>query len=800
MSDCWTYSSSSTPPITYHPSQTPPSLSSPHSFRNHGNPPHAKVTSPHLFPQQQGSSSPFFHQPQISSPQTPSPHLPPPQLTSPQFAYPPVTSPHLIPHAQVTSPHPEQQPLITSPHLLSPAQHALYPELQPQISSPHLFSSSQNNFFCQNADPDLDHSDWAKCESNSELSCLLNGNSFSYQNQTSAHLDFQNQNQFSSGLPQHGDSLENTHRSYDAQTLLFSGVCTHSDTSNLGEDSWRHLEPTVSQLQCTALDSISAGAHQAAPSPHRLSVGGWSATELNPAEDFSSTQFFQDGYLNAPQPFCSPTTPGPSPHYPQTPAVSSPSPQMHPRTERTGFHTQINSDQTSDPSQYHQHQTSQRLLSSQTEQMQNLTGLLHTAGTSETSLSTPRRGQHVRSAAQSMSLSTGLNWTEECGGGKGGGKGGDDSHADWNWMQTEHTAESLDTRLLCMVCKRDFRSLPALNGHMRSHSGFRSSTSLKKDCPSSVQRPFTMVLPVSVPVKSRNVSKASRGGQTRSSRLPPATGSTALFRSLMRPQDEEDVAKGIKDGEKRVASAPNKGTRHYTPPPMLCPQRAGPGLYCSLTTRRQQRAQTVQLHNGASDLGAKDTAFPPPGTLTSGIVKPQINLGRGFQAEIPPLQDQKYAHSDSHNALLQWTPWDDLERPVNQHRVEALLMMARSSVVPGGGASAEYTLQVLSQCKGDFLLTVEKLLSTPETNNHRHHTGVSWSAAEKRSLVKSLQLHQKDFSSIQKTVQTKSLSECVEFYYLWKKKLSLSTKTSTSLTVSLPNTNGQRSSRSQAAS
>lgn len=38
-------------------------------------------------------------------------------------------------------------------------------------------------------------------------------------------------------------------------------------------------------------------------------------------------------------------------------------------------------------------------------------------------------------------------------------------------------------------------------------------------------------------------------------------------------------------------------------------------------------------------------------------------------------------------------------------------------------------------------------------------------------------------------VQTKSLSECVEFYYLWKKKLSLSTKTSTSLTVSLPNTN-----------
>lgn len=35
-------------------------------------------------------------------------------------------------------------------------------------------------------------------------------------------------------------------------------------------------------------------------------------------------------------------------------------------------------------------------------------------------------------------------------------------------------------RLMCMVCNRDFKSLPALNGHMRSHSGFRSPTRLKK--------------------------------------------------------------------------------------------------------------------------------------------------------------------------------------------------------------------------------------------------------------------------------------------------------------------------------
>lgn len=134
-----------------------------------------------------------------------------------------------------------------------------------------------------------------------------------------------------------------------------------------------------------------------------------------------------------------------------------------------------------------------------------------------------------------------------------------------------------------------------------------------------------------------------------------------------------------------------------------------------------------------------------------------------------------------------------------------------------------------------FQLTVEKLLSTPEISNssdhtdqrhkrtHSHHLShvsllqqccdnvpeyhlasnviaeVRWTEAEKRLLVKSLQLHHKDFSRVQKAVslchiegsfwfcgrayvclcsqiQTKSISECVEFYYLWKKKMNPSTR------------------------
>ncbi|XP_034535210.1 mitotic deacetylase-associated SANT domain protein-like [Notolabrus celidotus] len=326
---------------------------------------------------------------------------------------------------------------------------------------------------------------------------------------------------------------------------------------------------------------------------------------------------------------------------------------------------------------------------------------------------------------------------------------------------------------MCVVCERVFRSLPALNGHMRSHSGSRSAAGLPKvaeDKPS-----VSMVIPVSVPVQSRGLlAKACK------TRLSSATGGAVLYHSLLHPEGQEAAAKGDAGDD-----------AHYTPPPMLCPLRAGPGLFCSLTTTRgQQRVQTMQLHNTHSDAVAMETASPP------GANQPRINVGRGFQAEIPPQQGQRDA--DSHDALLLWTPLEELELPVCKPRVEALMMMASSSVMPGGGASAETALQVLSESRGDFLLTMEKLLSNTDLSA-RHKTGVCWSTAERKLLVKSLQLHHKDFRRIQRTVQTKSLSQCVEFYYLWKKKLSLSAKKPAGLTVTLPDANGQRSSRSHDA-
>lgn len=113
-------------------------------------------------------------------------------------------------------------------------------------------------------------------------------------------------------------------------------------------------------------------------------------------------------------------------------------------------------------------------------------------------------------------------------------------------------------------------------------------------------------------------------------------------------------------------------------------------------------------------------------------------MGQDFQADIPPIQERQDAYSASHNALLLWTLQDELQHPDNQLRsktqnvnikllddcctislmgmffvfaqVEALVMMAHSSVVPGGGASPESALQILSECSGDFLVKTHWLL------------------------------------------------------------------------------------------
>lgn len=97
-----------------------------------------------------------------------------------------------------------------------------------------------------------------------------------------------------------------------------------------------------------------------------------------------------------------------------------------------------------------------------------------------------------------------------------------------------------------------------------------------------------MVMPVSVPVQTREMSE-----QRRCSLLPPTITGAVLYHSMMHLEEQEEaVAVGNKESE--VETTADLG--QYTPPLMLCPLRAGPGLYCCLTTS-QQKVRTIQLRS-----------------------------------------------------------------------------------------------------------------------------------------------------------------------------------------------------------
>lgn len=175
------------------------------------------------------------------------------------------------------------------------------------------------------------------------------------------------------------------------------------DASCPGLDPCRSLEAALAQLQGSAQTSTSAEEH----------LGRWGLMDFSSslADEAFSSQYYH--HHPAPQPFCSPTTPGPSPQYPQTPTLSSP--LMQPWEETRNLYPQTFA-QSSSPSlleyesytrQHHPHQTTQ-LLMGQYELIQDQAELFQPAGLSDGGLT-----QEVRSSSPSLRPPDGPSWKED---------------------------------------------------------------------------------------------------------------------------------------------------------------------------------------------------------------------------------------------------------------------------------------------------------------------------------------------------------------------------------------------------
>ncbi|XP_028622480.1 transcriptional-regulating factor 1 isoform X6 [Grammomys surdaster] len=352
-------------------------------------------------------------------------------------------------------------------------------------------------------------------------------------------------------------------------------------------------------------------------------------------------------------------------------------------------------------------------------------------------------------------------------------------------------------KLTCSICLKEFKSLPALNGHMRSHGGMRASPSLKQEIPRK-HPPITAK--VEEPLKTLPEKKKFRHRPEPLFIPPPPSSYTPNPTSYSGATLYQSQLRSPRILGDHLLLDPAHELPPYTPPPMLSPVRQGsglfsnvlisghgPGVHPQLPLTPLTPTPRVLLCRSSSIDGSNVTVTPGPGEQTVDV-EPRINIGLRFQAEIPELQDVSALAQDTHKATLVWKPWPELENQALQQQVENLLNLCCSSALPGGGTNSEFALHSLFEAKGDVMATLEMLLLQKPVRlkchplaNYHYAGSDKWTSLERKLFNRALATYSKDFIFVQKMVKSKTVAQCVEYYYTWKKIMRLGRKHRTRL-------------------
>ncbi|XP_060769107.1 zinc finger protein 541 [Neoarius graeffei] len=293
-----------------------------------------------------------------------------------------------------------------------------------------------------------------------------------------------------------------------------------------------------------------------------------------------------------------------------------------------------------------------------------------------------------------------------------------------------------------------------------------------------------LVIPVSVPVSGKEAPFNKASGHTISLQIEKQQNVKCLSKKSRHPGRLWSLSTPslAARGYPSQLRSPTYLTDHllnfdpppYTPPPMLSPLRPGTGLYFNTLPQYQPCLPPPSICSASLD-GKDGIALKLDNTVVN--IEPKINVGSRFQAEIPPLRNPLLILYDEHPAQLVWAPWGDLPtNPETQQKVTEFLDMCCSSVLPGGGTNTELALHCLHEVQGDILAALDLLLVRGDyrTSCHPlsdyHYTGSDhWTTQEMRRFQKALKNQTKDFQLIRKALQTKSVAQCVEYYYTMKK-------------------------------
>ncbi|XP_024621679.1 transcriptional-regulating factor 1 isoform X4 [Neophocaena asiaeorientalis asiaeorientalis] len=352
-------------------------------------------------------------------------------------------------------------------------------------------------------------------------------------------------------------------------------------------------------------------------------------------------------------------------------------------------------------------------------------------------------------------------------------------------------------KLTCSICLKEFKSLPALNGHMRSHGGMRASPSLKQEIPKKHQPGLAKAEEA---LKTAPEKKKFRHRPEPLFIPPPPSYTPNLAASHSGATLYQSQLRSPRVLGDHLLLDPAHELPPYTPPPMLSPVRQGSGLFSNVLISGHGAGAHPQLPltpltptprvllcRPNSIDGSNVTVTPGPGEQTVDV-EPRINIGLRFQAEIPELQDVSALAQDTHKATLVWKPWPELENHDFQQRVENLLNLCCSSALPGGGTNSEFALHSLFEAKGDVMAALEMLLLRKPVRlkchplaNYHYAGSDKWTSLERKLFNKALATYNKDFIFVQKMVKSKTVAQCVEYYYTWKKIMRLGRKHRTRL-------------------
>uniref|UniRef100_A0A8C9WIM2 Mesoderm induction early response 1, family member 3 b n=1 Tax=Scleropages formosus TaxID=113540 RepID=A0A8C9WIM2_SCLFO len=151
--------------------------------------------------------------------------------------------------------------------------------------------------------------------------------------------------------------------------------------------------------------------------------------------------------------------------------------------------------------------------------------------------------------------------------------------------------------------------------------------------------------------------------------------------------------------------------------------------------------------------------------------KKEIMVGSQYQAEVPSrlcsYAEGERAYEDEDQLL--WSPGVLPESKVRDFLREAGFRVTDGKTGIGEGSHVRDNEQALYELlKCDY--NIHEALKRHRSNAKSSKDGLPWSEEECRNFEHALQIYDKNFHLIQKhKVKTRTVAECVAFYYIWKK-------------------------------